>query len=177
MEGPNGRWKTEDAELTRIRRHARGESSLGWGSGCSAENLIAPPEDLFAPAEDLFAPAGESPARRGIRWLRLLAAPSAAHSAARRREPSARRSVRPLRPRAGAFAARIVRSASCPPASGTGMPAPAPICPLGARSAVSGARFVVSGADPLSPESDLSSPASDSSAPALECGNCSRQAR
>ena len=49
------------------------------------------------------------------------------------------------------------------------MSAPAPICPLGARSVGSEARFVVSRPDSPCPESGLSSLASDSLAP-LEDG-------
>jgi hypothetical protein len=171
MEGPNGRWKTEDGELTRIRRRARGESSLGCGSGCSAE--------------DLFVPAGESAAGAGNALLRLAecllgarnrsrgqrAAPSAARWAARRREPSARRSVRPLRPRAGAFAARIVCSASRTPASAVCAPARRPgssrrsrrrrqrnsSAGFRNRNVGSGARRVRSALDPLAPEPDSSS--------------------
>jgi hypothetical protein len=64
----------------------------------------------------------------GFGCFRRRAVPSAARSAARRREPSARRSVRPLRPRAGAFATRIVRSASRPPASAVRALARTPGC-------------------------------------------------
>ena len=107
MEGPNVRWKTEDGELPRIRRRAPGESPLGCRSGCSAEDLVAPPR---------------------ICLLRPMNRPSAARSAARRRAPPARRSVRPARPGADAFAARIARSATRTPDSAVRAPAPTPGC-------------------------------------------------
>jgi hypothetical protein len=96
--------------------------------------------------------AGESPARRGIGWLGRRSAPSAARAAARRRSrllggPSARSGQGPAPSPLESFAPRVVRqlrqSASLlgrpaalvevevacgeirPPASGTGMAAPA----------------------------------------------------
>jgi hypothetical protein len=176
--------KTEDGELTRIRRRARGESSLGCGSGCSAEGLVAPAEALVAPEEDLLAPAGDRPLSRRVRPLgvgcrlvgvggRLLRDPSvrSCHGPA----PSPLESFAPplvgrLRPFARLLprpAALVEVEHACgrirPPDSGAGMSAPA--VDLSGRPSIRrlrspirrlGSRVVVCASDPSSPASDSS---------------------
>jgi hypothetical protein len=164
MEGPNGRWKTEDGELTRIRRRAHGASSPECGSGCWAENLVARPRTWLLSRKSVCSGRGYvSSGRRTLpqrRFRRLGVV------------PSARWSIRPLRPRAGAFAARFVRSANRPPASAVRAPARTPgysrrrrrrlqrnpSAGFRNRNAVSGVRSVRSALDSLAPELNSSSP-------------------
>jgi hypothetical protein len=158
---------------------------LGRESVCSGRRSVCSGRRIAAAGRKFNAPAGGCllaardrylrPANRrlgaGLDCFRRRAAPSAAHSAARRREPSARQSVRPLRPRAGAFAARIVRSASRPPASAVRAPARTPggsrwsrirlrrnsSTGFRHRNVGSCAGRVCSALDPLPPEPDSSS--------------------
>jgi len=119
MEGPNGRWKTEDGELTRIRRRARGESPLGCRSGRSAEDPIDPAAGLSAPAGQSTSGAGKSLLRLANACLRSGIAPVAGESPAQRGIRLARPTSRSLGGAFGRSASGAVCSAVRPPAPAT----------------------------------------------------------
>jgi hypothetical protein len=166
MEGPNGRWKTEDGELTtdstaRTRRVVARVwiCLLGRGSVCSGRRIGCGGRTFVAPAGECLL--GGPPARSGHG-----PAPSPLVSFAPRVARRIRQSAWLLGRPSALVGVEDAYVRILPPASGTGMSAPAPPCPLGARSVGAAARFVVSGAESSCAASDLSSPASDSSAPA-----------
>ena len=183
--------------MRRIRPRARGESSLGCGSGRAVE-------DLIAPVEDPFARAGESDVGAGNSMLRPADLCSRAGIALAAGESPARRRIRLLPPASHSPPRRVRPSATGPHCSAVRPPARTPACSCGSRRRLRWNspvgvrnRNVSSGADLSARRSIrwLRSPihrlasrsvvsrirsvvsASDSSAQALECGNRSRQAR
>jgi hypothetical protein len=164
---------------------------LSPGSGCSGRDLLAPAgicllrpgsacpgRDLLAPAENCLLPPRICllpPANRRL-GAESVGSASAALPPRRIRPREAWHRLlggppRPLRPRAVAFAAGIVRSASHPATSAAALPARVPRCSrrrrhrrrrnssagFRNRTVGFGARSVRSALDPLPPEPDSSS--------------------
>ncbi len=140
--------------MRRIRPRARGESSLGCGSGCAAEDLIAPVEDPFARAGESDVGAGNSMLRPADLCSRAGIALAAGESPARRRIRLLPPASHSLRGAFGSFSgpracsdARLLSSESKMPAVEFVRRRQEPECRLRRR-------LVRSAFDPLAPEPD-----------------------